>query len=98
MQNERLAMRLRSKKQPAGKHTAMTRAALELAIAEAVRIARPECSALMGVIVERQAPATPGGANWAVKGLKFGKADREQCRAVLSKLMRDEQFDCEISD
>jgi hypothetical protein len=91
-------MSLIRKKQPALKHTAMTRAALELAIAEAVRTARPECSALVGVVVERMVPTTPGGANWAVKGLKFGKADREQCRAVLSKLVRDGQFDCEISD
>jgi hypothetical protein len=90
-------MRLKSKKQPMEKRTTMTCGALELAIAEAVRTGRPECSTLIGVIVERAAPTTPGGTNWAVKGLKFGKADRDQCRAVLTKLVRDGQFDFEIS-
>jgi hypothetical protein len=88
----------KSNKQPVRNRTSMTRAALELAIAEAVRTSSPECSALIGIIVERVVPKVPGGANWAIKGIKFGKADRAQCAAAISKLVEDGQFEFEISD
>jgi hypothetical protein len=98
MKDERREMSTKSKRQPAGNRTSMTRAALELAIAEAVRTSSPECGALIGIIVERVVPKTPGGANWAVKGIKFGKADRAQCSAAISKLVEDGQLEFEISD
>ncbi len=91
-------MSMRSKKPPVAKRRTMTRADLELAIAEAIRTGRPECSALIAVIVEGIVPTTPNGTNWAVKAIKFGKADRDQCRAVLSKLLEDGQFEVQISD
>jgi hypothetical protein len=97
MQNERYEMSAKSNK-PMGNRTSMTRAALELAIAEAAKTACPECSGLIGIIVERVDPKTPGGANWAVKGIKFGKADRDRCAEAISKLVADGQIEFEISD
>jgi hypothetical protein len=91
-------MSAKSDKQRAENRTSMTRAALELAIAEAARTACPECRGLIGIVIERVVPETPGGANWAVKGIKFGKADRDRCAAVISKLAEDGQIEFEISD
>jgi hypothetical protein len=91
-------MSWKSKDQPAGNRTPITRAALEQAIAEAVRSGSPECGALIGIVVERIVPNTPGGANWAVKGIRFGKADRDSCAAAISKFVADRQLDFEVSD
>jgi hypothetical protein len=84
--------------QAAGNRTPMTRAALELAIAEAVKTGSPECSGLIGIIVERVVPKVPGGANWAIQGIKFGKADRDKCAAAIAKLVEEGQFEFELSD
>ena len=76
----------------------ITRAALELALTEAVRKNGPECSALVGVIVERVVPRSPGDANWAIKGIKYGRAERDRCRASVSKCAKEAQSEYEISD
>jgi cold shock CspA family protein len=81
-----------------GTRTLISRAALEVTIAEAVRSSGPECTALVGIIVERVAPKTPGGANWAVKGVKYGKAERDRCSASVIKCVEEGQRDFEISD
>jgi CspA family cold shock protein len=84
--------------QLAPRRVAITRAALELALTEAVRKSSPECSSLVGVIVERVVPEFPGDANWAVKGIKYGKAERDRCRASVSKCVEEGQSEYEISD
>jgi CspA family cold shock protein len=86
------ADQLKEKRKP------ITRAALELAIADAVRASDPQCEALIGIIVERVVLAAPGGANWVVKGIKYGKADRDRCGAALSQCVEERQREFEISD
>jgi CspA family cold shock protein len=88
----------KGEEQLSGKRRLITRAILELKIAEAVRSSSPECTALVGIIVERIAPESPGGANWAVKGVKYGKAERDRCNASLFKCVEEGQRDFEISD
>lgn len=78
--------------------TLITRAALELAIAEAVRNSSPECNAFVGVIVERVIPASPGSVNWTVKGIKYGKVERGRCSASVSSCVEESQRDFEVSD
>jgi hypothetical protein len=58
--------------------------ALELAITSAVKKFAPTCEAFVGVIVEQSAPGSPEDANWKVKGIKFGRAEREACNVALS--------------
>jgi cold shock CspA family protein len=82
----------------AGNRSSITRAALELTIAEAVRESDPECKALIGVIVERVKPTSPGGANWAIKGIKYGKAERDRCSAAISSCVAEVQAEFEVSD
>jgi hypothetical protein len=78
--------------------TPIARAALELAIAEAVRASSPECSALIAIIVERVVPASPGGANWGVKGIRYGKAERDRCSAVIAACVEEGQREFVLAD
>jgi len=75
-----------------------TRAELERSLVEAVRASHPECEAFVGVIVERVVPGWPDAANWDVKGVRFGKADRKRCGGVLLDLVVQRQQEFEISD
>jgi cold shock protein len=88
----------KGEEQLSGRRKLITRAALELKIAEAVRSSSPECAALVGIIVERITPESPGGVNWAVKGVKYGKAARDRCNASLLKSVEEGQRDFEIAD
>jgi hypothetical protein len=58
--------------------------ALEAAIANAVKKFAPACETFVGVIVEQSVPGSPEDANWKVKGIKFGRAEREACSVALS--------------
>jgi CspA family cold shock protein len=84
--------------QPNKKRTWITHAALEQALAETVRASDPECEGLIAIIVERIVPAPSDGANWAVKGVKYGKAQRERCSAAISKCVEDSQREFEVLD
>jgi hypothetical protein len=72
--------------------------ALESAITTAVKRSNRNCEPFVGVFVERSAPKSPGEANWAVKGVKFGKAARDQCNAALSVIVERLKREFEISD
>lgn len=84
--------------QPALKRRSIPRAALELIIADAVRDSDPHCASLVGIIVERVVPSSPDGANWAIKGVKYGKADRERCGAATTDFVNKGLREFEISD
>ena len=77
---------------------AMTAAEMERALAEAVRASAPECEAFVAVFVERVVPPWPDAANWAVKGVRFGKADRERCGGALSDLVAARQQEADLTD
>jgi CspA family cold shock protein len=81
-----------------GKRTPISRAALELAIAETIRASDPQCQGLVGVIVERIVPGSAGDANWIVKGVKYGKAERARCSVALSNCVEEGQREFEVSD
>ena len=91
-------MKPKSAEQLRGKRTWITRAALEAAITETVRASNPQCVGLIGIIVERVAPASPGGANWIVKGVKYGKAERDRCGAAITNCVEEGQREFEYSD
>jgi cold shock CspA family protein len=76
----------------------ITRAALEATLVDSVRAIDPQCEGLIGIIVERVVPTSRDGANWAVKGVKYGKAERERCSAALSKCVEEQQREFEVLD
>jgi hypothetical protein len=76
----------------------MAREALEQALTDAVRASHSEFESFAGVIIERVAPGQPGGANWAIKGVKYGKADRHRSSVVLSHCAEEAQLEFELAD
>jgi CspA family cold shock protein len=85
------AERLEEKRKP------ITKAELETALADAVRARDAQCEGLVAIIVERASPASPAGTNWSVKGVKYGKAERDRCDAALSICLEEMQRQFEVS-
>jgi hypothetical protein len=71
---------------------------LELAIATAVKRSDPRCEPFVGVFIERHTPKSRDDTNWAVRGIKFGKAERENCNTALSVIIERLKREFEISD
>jgi hypothetical protein len=71
---------------------------LELAIAKAVRETDTECEALIGVIVERVVPKSRGDVNWALRGVRYGKAERTKCNAAIAVIVERLQSEYIVSD
>jgi hypothetical protein len=75
------------------------RTILEDAITAAVKKSGCSCEAFVGVMVERVvARKALNDANWAVKGVKFGKSDREQCNSALTVIVERLKREFEITD
>ena len=91
-----MVFKWKGEKQPPRKP--VTREELEQSLTEAVRACHPEFEAFAGVIVERVAPAAPGGANWAVKGIRYGHADRHRSGIILSYCVDEAQLALELAD
>jgi hypothetical protein len=77
---------------------AISRGLLESAISEAVKKAEPCCEGFSGVIVERQTPKSRLDANWAVKGVRFGRADRDKSGKALATIVERMQREFSLSD
>jgi len=76
----------------------ITRAALERSLTEMVRKIAPECEAFVGLILERINPETPNGANWIIRGVRFGKANRDKCAAALGVSLSEKQQEYTLVD
>jgi hypothetical protein len=75
------------KKQSSDDRSSVSRDDLQSAITEAVKKAGPDCEAFVGVIVQRESPKERLDANWVVKGVKFGKADRDKSSKALATIV-----------
>jgi hypothetical protein len=73
-------------------------ATLEVAIATAVKRSDPRCEPFIGVVVERRTPRSRDDTNWGVRGIRFGKAERDNCNAALSVIIERLKREFEISD
>ena len=80
------------------KRTPMSRSALEQTLAEMIRASDQRCKGLIEIFVERIVPVSRESANWAVKGVKYGKADREKCSAAIVRCVEKGQLEFEVSD
>jgi hypothetical protein len=74
------------------------REALEAAITAAVKQSGPSCEPFIGIIVEGIARNSSIEANWAVKGVRFGRSDRKQCNSALSVIVERLKREFEIAD
>ena len=56
---------------------------LEMAITAAVKKSDPQCEPFVGILIEHHAPRSREDTNWAIKGIRFGRAARDKCSAPL---------------
>jgi hypothetical protein len=74
-----------------------TRNVLQSAITDAIRKSDPVCEAFIGVVIERT--SQPGlASNWAIRGVKFGKADREKSSLALKSVVERMQREFLLSE
>ena len=60
--------------------------------------ADPACEPFIGVIVERTKGSSLLEANWAVKGIKFGRADRNKAGNAVNRVVERMQRDFNLSN
>jgi hypothetical protein len=75
------------RKKPSDNRSSVSRERLQSAIAKAVKKADPKCEGFVGVIVQRQTPKARFDADWAIKGVLFGKADRDTSSVALATIV-----------
>lgn len=81
-----------------GNRSPIASANLETAIAEAIRQRVPGCESLVGVIVQQTRPKSRFDANWVVRGVKFGRADREKVNEAITGIVETMQREYILSD
>ena len=91
-----MVFRWKGENQPTRKP--VTREEIEQSLTAAVRACHPEFEDFAGVIIERIVPPAPGEANWAIKGIRFGKADRHRSGIILSYCVDEAQLKLELAD
>jgi hypothetical protein len=87
-----------TKPQQPGDRSLIASSKLELAIAEAVKKGVPGCEAFGGVFVQRTSPKSRFDANWALRGVKFGKANREKANEAIAAIVEGMQRQYKIFD
>jgi hypothetical protein len=75
------------KKQSSDDRSSVSRDRLQSAITEAVKKADPKCEGFVGVIVQRETPKERLDANWAIRGVRYGHADRNKCSKALTTIV-----------
>src|SRR3977135_1281003 len=79
------------------KRSAVSRKRLESAVTEAVKSAS-DCAAFVGVVIQRIEPKSRWDPNWAVRGVRFGKADRDNLGKVLATVVERMQREFSVTD
>jgi hypothetical protein len=75
------------RKKPSDTRSSVSPERLQSAITKAVKKADPKCEGFVGVIVQPETPKARLDADWAIKGVRFGKADRDKCRLALATIV-----------
>ena len=75
----------------------MTIPELEQAILEAIK-ATPGCEDFVGVIVAHEMSKSHRDPNWAIRGVKFGKADRKIANEALDRVVGRMQREYRLSE
>ena len=58
----------------------------------------PQCTGFVGVIIQRETPKSRFDANWAVRGVKFGAADRTKSLKAIEMIVERMQRNFLLSD
>jgi hypothetical protein len=77
---------------------AITVPELEHSITDAIRKTAPSCEPLVGVIVQQIHPKSRYEPNWTVRGIKFGKADRNATNGALAGVVEQMQKEFRVAE
>jgi hypothetical protein len=80
------------------KRSSVSRERLQSAITKAVKKADPKCRGFVGVIVQREMPKAHLDANWSIRGVRFGNADRDMCRSALTTIVERMQREFSLAE
>jgi hypothetical protein len=81
-----------------GSRSPIASANLESAITEAIRKRAPGCESFVGVIVQPTRPKSRFDTNWTLRGVKFGKADREKVIEAIATIVESMQREFSLAD
>jgi hypothetical protein len=76
---------------PFDDRSSVSRESLQSAITKAVKKAEPGCEAFAGVVIKRESPKSRFDANWAIRGVRFGRADRDKSGQALATIVERAQ-------
>ena len=79
------------------KRSVVSRKHLESAVTKVVKSVL-DCEAFVGVIIQRIEPKSRTDPNWAVRGVRFGKADRDKSGKVLATVVERMQREFSLTD
>jgi hypothetical protein len=82
----------------ADNRNAITREAMQAAITLAVKKADPDCKPFIGVIVRRTNPKSSLETNWAIRGIKFGRADRNKAKEAVDIIVQRLQREFKLNN
>ena len=88
----------RSIDRPLDNRKPISREEIQAAITGAVKKADPDCEPFVGVIVERTKRGSLAEANWAIRGIKFGRADRNKASDAINRIVQRMQCDFNLSN
>jgi hypothetical protein len=71
---------------------------MQAAITLAVKKANPDCNPFVGVIVERTKPKSSLETNWAIRGIKFGRADRNKAKEAVDTIVERLQQEFKLNN
>jgi hypothetical protein len=80
------------------KRNSITLSELQSAITDEVKKSVPGCETFVGVIVRKQTPKSRFDTNWAVRGLMFGKADRDKSGKAVATIVERMQREFKLSE
>jgi hypothetical protein len=76
----------------------ISREEMQAAITGAVKKADPDCEPFVGVIVEWTKRGSLLEANWAIRGIKFGRADRNKAGDAVNRIVERMKCDFNLSN
>ena len=79
------------------KRSAVSRKHLESEVVKVVKSVL-DCEAFVGVIIQRIEPKSRTDPNWAVRGVRFDKADRDKSGKVLATVVERMQHEFSLTD
>jgi hypothetical protein len=69
----------------------ISRERLQAGITEAVKEADAGCEAFVGVIITQETPKSPLDTNWTIRGVRFGRADRDKASKAIAAIVEHMQ-------